>query len=100
MEDYSVRVSHLDRSEIQEALIKQKGLVRVVDVNKEQMRKSLAYHLKKKHPLHDRVKMLSNDQLFQLCSNLSLKITRREKDKMTRLVVDHFFRNYPEAEEV
>ena len=96
MKDYSVRVSHLERSEIVEALKKQKGLVKE-NVNKEQMRKSLATDLKKKHPLHDKVKMLSNDQLFQLCDSLSLDVPRRENTKMRRLVVNHFFINHPEA---
>ena len=61
------------------------------------MQKSLAKELKKKHPLHTKVKMLSNSQLFELCSSLNLKVIRREKGKMSKLIVDYFFTKFPDA---
>ena len=93
MVDYSVRVSDLNRDEIMMKL----GAKAREGYETEKMRKSLAFNLKKKHPLCYKVKMLSNSQLFRLCSSLSLNITRREKDKMAKLVVDHFFGKFPEA---
>ena len=63
----------------------------------EVLRKSLAFHLKKKHPLHNRVKLLTNAQLFELCHGLSIKVPRRENAKMVKLVVDYFFSNFPDA---
>ena len=93
--DYSVRVSHLDRDEIKMKI----GPSANEGYDTEVLRKSLAFHLKKKHPLHDQVGMLTNAQLFGLCvcDSLSLKVTRREKTKMAKLIVDHFFNNYPDA---
>ena len=93
--DYSVCVSDMNRKEIFHRLVKEKGLVR--EQSTEQMRKSLAKELKKKHPIHDKVKMLSSTQLFELCTSLNLKVYRREKGKMSKLIVDHFFNQYPDA---
>ena len=94
--DYSIQVSNLNRTEIIEALREEKGLFKE-GVSEARLRNSLAVLRKKNHPLHDKVKLLSNDQLFQLCHSLSLDVPRREKAKMARLVVNHFFSNYPES---
>ena len=93
--DYSVRVSNLDKNEIKKALLKCIGLFQ--DQNKERLRKSLAKNLKKKHPIHAKVEMMTSDELFQLCSGLSLHVIRRESGKMQKLIVDHFFEEYPDA---
>ena len=95
MVDYSVRVSNLDKNEIKKALLKCIGLFQ--DQNKERLRKSLAKNLKKKHPIHAKVEMMTTDELFQLCSGLSLHVTRRESGKMQKLIVDHFFEKFPDA---
>ena len=41
--------------------------------------------------------MLSNTQLFELCSGLNLHVRRREKEKMQKLIVDHFFAQFPDG---
>ena len=91
--DYSVQVSHLDREEIMMKL----GTSAREAYTTEVMRKSLTFHLKKKHPLHKRVKQLKSAQLFELCHGLSIRVPRREKAKMEKLVKDHFFSNFPDA---
>ena len=93
--DSSVQVSHLDRNEIIQALTELKGLVRA-DYSEEVLRKSLAFELKKRHPIHDKLKSLSCGQLFNLASGLSLDVIRR-KDRMIRPISNYFFENFPEA---
>ena len=95
MVDYSVRVDNLDKNEIRDALLKCIGLFH--GQNTERMRKSLAKNLKKLHPIHAKVKMMTTEELFQLCSNLSLNVVRRERGKMSKLIVDYFFIQFPEA---
>ena len=95
MEDYSVRVDNLDRNEIKDALLKCIGLFQ--HQNTERLRKCIATNWKKKHPIHTKVKMMSSDELFQVCSNLSLGVRRRERGKMSKLIVDYFFAQFAEA---
>ena len=91
MLDYSVRVSHLNRSEIMEEL----GLANQ-GVNTEKHRKTLAKRLKDKHPIHQKVKKFSNHELNSLLSNLSLPIPSHRPRKM-KAILDYFFREFPDA---
>ena len=95
MVDYSVRVDSLDKTEIREALAECVGLFQ--DQSLQRLRNSLAKHWKKKHPIHTKVKRMSTDELFQVCSNLSLGVRRRERGKMSKLIVDYFFTQFAEA---
>ena len=94
--DYSVRVSDLDRKQIMEGLVKYKGPVSNTGET-ERMRTTLRIRLKAKHPIHDKLKILTGTQLFVVCRGLSIDVPKRDKKKMTKLIVDHFFGQYPDA---
>ena len=92
MIDHSVRVSHLDRTEIMDGL----GAWVNESYTTEKLAATLAIQFKKNHPIHKRLKNFTNDKLNGICANLSLPIPRHRYRKM-KAISDYFFREYPDA---
>ena len=93
--DYSVQVSHLDRNDIVEKL-KNFGLANVT-FNREALRRSLAKKLKKDHPIHIRLEMLSNMELFDLRHNLIQTTFKKDRKRVLSVIANYFFKTFPEA---
>ena len=97
--DSSVRVSHLDREVIIMLLkgIKGGGWVRD-DYKTPVLMKTLAKELKNRHAIHDKLKILSNCQLAEICRQFSLPVLgQKYRPRMMRAISIHFFEEYPEA---
>ena len=93
--DISVRVSNLNRNKIIERLESLPVLVNSrYDVEK--LRVTLAKNLKKRHPIHKKLKTLTNSELFEISQSLSLVVVRR-RDRMLSAISSHFFNEFPDA---
>ena len=93
MVDISVRVSHLvDRNEILTAL----GPMANTTHDTKKLKVTLAKQLKDRHPIHKKLKTLSNSLLNKLLANLTLPVPSHRPRKM-KAISDYFFREYPDA---
>ena len=93
MVDISVRVSHLvDRNEIMTAL----GPMANTIHDTKKLKVTLAKRLKDDHPIHKKLKSLSNSLLNKLLANLTLPVPSHRPRKM-KAISDYFFREYPDA---
>ena len=93
MEDYSVQVSHLNRNEI----VKKLGSLAPVGHNTEALRISLAKKYKDDHPIHRRLKMLSNQRLFDLRRNMIQTSFKKDVKRVLKVMANHFFETFPDA---
>ena len=92
--DLSIKVSHLDRKEIMEALMAE-GVLANEDYKTEVLMKTLAKNLKNRHPIHKKVETFTNAELRKLC--ISLSLPSKAKDRMRKAIAGYFFREYPDA---
>ena len=93
LEDYSVQVSNLSRSEIID------GLGAMVDGRQgdNKLRNSLAKKYKMKHPIHQKLETLAKTELYHLCINLSIDVKGKDQKRKKKAISDYFFREYPDA---
>ena len=92
MTDYSVRVDNLGRDEIMFEL----GNARE-EYNTKVLQKTLAKKRKKDHPIHKRLQMLSNQELFDLRRNLIQTAFKKDRKRVLTVMANHFFETFPEA---
>ena len=89
--DRSVLVPQ-DRSEIMAAL----GPMANQNFSTEKLAKTLAKKLKETHPIHKKIRALSDPQLMNLCVSLfGRKIKGR--DRKMKAISNHFFEEFPNA---
>ena len=91
--DYSVMVSDLKREEIMRGL----GLLGDESQGTEKLGKSLAKNRKKNHPIHRRLQLLSNAQLFALRRNLIPTPFKKDRKRILTVMANYFFEKFPET---
>ena len=92
MVDYSVRVDNLGRNEIMFEL----GIAREA-YKTEVLQRTLAKRRKKDHPIHRRLQMLSNLQLFDLRRNVIPTKFKKDRKRILTVMANYFFENFMEA---
>ena len=92
MTDYSVRVDNLGRNEIMFEL----GIARE-EYSTKVLQKTLAKKRKKDHPIHKRLQMLSNQDLFDLRQNLIQTKFKKDRRRILTVMANYFFENFMEA---
>ena len=90
--DRSVKVSHMDRNEIMDAL----GVLANEEYKTDVLMKTLAKNLKNHHPIHKKLRALSDPQLMELCVSLFAKKIKGRDRKLKSISV-HFFQEFPDA---
>ena len=97
MKDYSIIVPpDSTKDDILARLFEFKGLT-TQKTNMERLKKSLAGHLKKNHPLHSQVEKLSNPTLKKLCDKLGLTGHNWYRPRMQTTIKTYYFKNCPEG---
>ena len=95
IEDPSVDVKLKDRSEIQ-AELKEFGIT-VTQTNIAKLRNQLKRALMEKHPIHDWLSGLTNENVKQHFRLIYPKAGNQNFDRMKKAISNFYFKNFPET---